>query len=125
MSTISLPEAKAPVSRSDGLEASPLSALQQGIVYYSLYGQVPGTYLMQLVGTLREPLDSGRFRRAWQETLDRHPVLRASIHMEGPEGARQHVHQAVALSLEEQDWRSSSPDECEARIARFLIADRE
>ncbi|QDC03898.1 amino acid adenylation domain-containing protein [Pseudomonas sp. SWI7] len=56
----------------------PLSPMQQGMLFHSLYEQGSGDYLNQMrldIGGL----DPQRFRSAWQATLDAHAILRTGF----------------------------------------------
>jgi surfactin family lipopeptide synthetase C len=66
----------------DKIEAIyPLSPMQQGMLFHTLYTPESGVYFEQLCFTLngddRHPgLDVAAFERAWQSLIDRHPALR-------------------------------------------------
>ncbi|HEX5107390.1 MAG TPA: amino acid adenylation domain-containing protein [Vicinamibacterales bacterium] len=74
--------------------------------------------------TLRGPLDSDAFQRAWCLTLQRHSVLRSSVHT----GKLPHpvtlVHASVEPRWTHDDWRSFAPGDMSARWAAFLADDR-
>lgn len=54
-------------------EASyPLTPMQQGMCFHSLYAPEEGLYVQQIVCTLPEPLDVDRLQRAWQQVVARH-----------------------------------------------------
>ncbi|HSS49779.1 MAG TPA: condensation domain-containing protein, partial [Thermoanaerobaculia bacterium] len=57
----------------------PLSPLQHGMLFHSADVPGAGVYFRQLCCTLRGDLDVDAFRRACQETLDRHPILRTAF----------------------------------------------
>jgi amino acid adenylation domain-containing protein len=102
----------------------PLSPLQRGMLFHSLYAPETGVYVEQMVCTLRGELDIPAFQRAWQKVLDRHPALRTTFVGEGLKEPAQVVFRSVHLSLEQQDWRAFSPADQEARLETFLQADR-
>jgi hypothetical protein len=54
----------------------PLSPMQQGMLFHTLYAPNSGMYFEQLVCTLRGTLDVQAFQTAWQRVVERHPVLR-------------------------------------------------
>jgi amino acid adenylation domain-containing protein/non-ribosomal peptide synthase protein (TIGR01720 family) len=56
----------------------PLSPMQQGMLFHTLYEQDGGSYINQLRIDV-EGLDIERFRQAWQQVVDRHEVLRANF----------------------------------------------
>ncbi|MEX5322015.1 amino acid adenylation domain-containing protein, partial [Pseudomonas shirazica] len=83
----------------------PLSPMQQGMLFHTLYDQQAGNYINQLRVDV-EGLDVQRFRRAWQATLDAHDILRSGFVLQGElEQAVQVVRKAVELPCSEHDWR--------------------
>jgi amino acid adenylation domain-containing protein len=101
-----------------------LSPVQQGFLFHSLNAPDSGVYLEQLVFTFRGVLDIPAFARAWQTILDRHSSMRTVFYWEGLSKPLQAVQRQVPLSIEELDWRGSSPNEQQARLAAFLLEDR-
>ncbi len=74
--------------------------------------------------TLRGELNVSAFKRAWQETLQRHTVLRSTIHDEGLREPVQIVHRDVRLPWTIEDWRSSPCDQHAERWSALLKQDR-
>ena len=99
----------------------PLTPLQQGLLFHTLYAPDSGVYFSQLVCTLHTDLDAVAFRHAWQQTLDHYSVLRTSFAWAGAEEPMQIVHRRVTLPWEEDDWRGLSPAESEARLATYVV----
>ena len=67
-----------PVPAANLEDIYPLSPMQQGMLFHSLYEQASGDYLNQMrldIGGL----DPERFRLAWQATLDAHAILRTGF----------------------------------------------
>jgi hypothetical protein len=54
----------------------PLSPVQAGILFHTLYEQESRVYFEQLCVRYRGPLDLVILRRAWQRMVDRHSILR-------------------------------------------------
>jgi hypothetical protein len=54
----------------------PLSPMQQGMLFNSLFALGSGVEIEQIICTIREPLDFSAFCRAWSQVISRHPVLR-------------------------------------------------
>ncbi|MCL5958374.1 MAG: amino acid adenylation domain-containing protein, partial [Chloroflexi bacterium] len=102
----------------------PLSPMQQGMVFHSLYAPESGVYLEQMVCTLRGPLDLSCFEQAWRLMVDRHAVLRTSFVVGGFKEPVQVVHRQVPVPLKQMDWRGLPADEQEARLQAFLLAER-
>ncbi len=105
-------------------DSYPLSPMQQGMLFHSMYAQQSGVNIEQMVCTLHENLDSSAFKRAWQRVVDRHSVLRTSFQWENLSEPLQQVHTDVSLLFEEQDWRDLSPTEQETRLETYFQVDR-
>ena len=102
----------------------PLSPMQQGMLFHTLYEPDSGAYLMHVIGTLPAHLHVPAFRKAWERLLARHPVLRTSFVWEGLNEPLQVVREQVELPWEELDWRNLSAAEQEVRMNDFLKNDR-
>ena len=102
----------------------PLSPMQQGMLFHSLYAPEAGEYIAQFVLTLENELNVGAFRAAWQQMVERHAALRAA-YIWGELGEPvQVVRERVEIGWEEQDWRSLTEREQEQQMASLLAADR-
>lgn len=84
--------------------AYPLSPMQQGMLFHSLYTPQSGVNVQQVVGTLRHPVDADIFRHAWEKTMARHPVLQTSFRWEGLKTPVQEVQPEVKLPFEVVNW---------------------
>ncbi|HVG10759.1 MAG TPA: amino acid adenylation domain-containing protein [Thermoanaerobaculia bacterium] len=93
-----------------------LSPLQEGMLFESLYAPEADAYVVQVSWTLGGDLDPAALRRAWEEIVRRHAVLRTSFHWEELEQPHQVVHPQVELPWVEEDWRGVPPEECERRL---------
>jgi alpha-ketoglutarate-dependent taurine dioxygenase len=102
----------------------PLSPMQQGMLFHTLYEPESGAYLMHVVGTLPARLDLDAFRRAWGRLLERHAVLRTSFVWKEMNEPLQVVREKVELPWEEQDWRGLSAGEQAERLKELVRADR-
>src|SRR5262245_35180320 len=102
----------------------PLSPVQQGMLFHSLYAPETGVYVEQLSCTLRGDLDIDAFERAWQRVLDRHAVLRTAFVWEDVDEPVQVVHQQVPLPVTRVDWRDLARPEQQTRLADFREADQ-
>ncbi len=112
-----------------GLEAGqiediyPLSPMQQGMLFHSLYEQGDGHYINQLCLEVRG-LDPQRFVQAWQAMLDRHDILRTGFVWGGLfEQPVQVVRKHLQLPFAEHDWRQEADQP--ARLAALLASERE
>jgi len=101
-----------------------LSPLQQGMLFHTLHTPDSDVYFEQVRCSLRGRLDIQIFRRAWQHVLDRHDVLRASVHWQDLEKPYQIIDRNVTLPWREEDWSAISPEEQESRLILFLDGDK-
>ncbi|MBB1616697.1 non-ribosomal peptide synthetase [Pseudomonas sp. UMC65] len=77
----------------------PLTPMQQGMLFHTLYEPQEQAYINQLRLDIHG-LDPQRFADAWQGALDRHPILRSSVHWEGLDTAHQLVRSQVKVPLQ-------------------------
>ncbi len=98
----------------------PLSPMQQGMLFHSLFAPESGVYVEQLNTTLRGRLDIPAFERTWQRVVQRHPILRTAFAWEGLKEPIQVVRREVAMTIAQEDWRGLDPAEQQHRLAVFL-----
>ncbi len=102
----------------------PLSPMQQGMLFHSLLAPDSGVYSEVTSCVLEGNLHPDAFARAWEETVNRHPILRTSFVWEDVEKPLQIVHRRVAMRLTREDWRALSKDEQSGREEEFLERER-
>ena len=93
-----------PIAASEIDDIYPLSPMQEGMLFHTLYEQGAGNYINQLRMNVKG-LDVERFRNAWQAALDRHDVLRASF-VTGFEQPLQVIRKQVEMPFAVLDWRA-------------------
>ncbi|WP_071323165.1 non-ribosomal peptide synthetase [Janthinobacterium sp. 1_2014MBL_MicDiv] len=81
----------------------PLSPMQAGMLFHSVYAPQDGAYLNQLRVDI-DGLDAARFAAAWQAVIARHDILRTAFL---PQAAPplQWVSRDAGPALQELDWR--------------------
>ncbi|ONH53354.1 non-ribosomal peptide synthetase [Pseudomonas cedrina subsp. cedrina] len=83
----------------------PLSPMQQGMLFQSLYGQGSGDYINQMRVDV-QGLDVARFQIAWQAALEHHDILRTGFLWQTElEQPLQVVYKTARVPLVEHDWR--------------------
>ena len=83
----------------------PLSPMQQGMLFHTLYAQQSGDYINQMCVAV-DGLQVERFRNAWQAALESHEVLRSGFVWEGDlPNALQVVHKGLQVPFSVLDWR--------------------
>jgi len=103
----------------------PLSPMQEGMLFHSIYGSDSGIYTTQLVCELNGRLNEEIFGRAWQAAVDAHAVLRTSFEWEAVEEPVQVVRRSVKVRLKREDWRSVTRREQEENLEKYLRRERE
>jgi amino acid adenylation domain-containing protein/non-ribosomal peptide synthase protein (TIGR01720 family) len=103
----------------------PLSPMQQGMLFHSLYGPDSGVYTTQLVCELSGNLSEDAFESAWQAAVDAHPVLRTGFEWEAAREPVQVVRRSATARFKREDWRRLDRAEQDDRLEEYLRHDRE
>ncbi|MEW5927673.1 MAG: amino acid adenylation domain-containing protein, partial [Gemmatimonadota bacterium] len=103
----------------------PLSPLQQGMLFHTLYAPSSGTYFEQFAFTLRGDLDEAAWTAAWDRVVERHAVLRTAFAWEKREKPLQIVSRAAKAAWDRQDWRGMPGAGRRERLDAWLREDRE
>ncbi len=98
----------------------PLSPMEQGMLFHSVYAPGSGMYTGQVSFALRGELDAEAFARAWQRAVERHPILRSSFVWENLEEPLQAVNKGVRARLEEHDCARRAEAEQGRRLDALL-----
>ncbi|WP_434625010.1 non-ribosomal peptide synthase/polyketide synthase [Pseudomonas sp. Z1-29] len=103
----------------------PLSPMQQGLLFHTLYEQAAGEYVNQLRVDV-QGLDAERFRAAWQATVAAQDILRSGFVWQGelPQPL-QIVHKQVQLPFTVLDWRERAEQTQTQAQALAALADAE
>jgi non-ribosomal peptide synthase protein (TIGR01720 family) len=105
-------------------DAYPLSPMQEMTLFHSLFAPAAGIYVSQTTCRL-DRLDVAAFTLAWQQLMDRHPILRTAFVWKRLARPVQVVGRRVALPLEIRDWRYLSSEERQESLAAYLEEERE
>lgn len=101
----------------------PLTPMQEGLLFQTLSsGSLE--YFQQMTYTLCGELNVAALKRAWDEVIARHAVLRTLFKWERLEKPIQIVLHRVRLLWQEEDWRGTAADEQEERWVAALIANK-
>jgi acyl carrier protein len=101
----------------------PLSPMQRGMLFHTLYAPSARAYFEQLTYALVGPLDVASLRDAWQRVLDRHPILRTQFVWNHRHEPLQVVRRQMPLPWTLHDCRGLRPDELKARLEAIRRAD--
>lgn len=99
----------------------PLSYQQQAFLLHSLQAKEDQGFL-QLEFNIKGRVDPELMKKAWEQVLMQHPVMRASFHWDSPEDLHQTVDEKASLSWQFLDF-TESEGAVEERIADFKEAD--
>jgi amino acid adenylation domain-containing protein len=103
----------------------PLSPMQQGMLFQTLYAPQAGAYFIQQSYEIVGRFEPQALKDAWQSVSDRHAVLRTAFTWEGRSKPLQVVYQHVALPWIDHDWTAlAGTREQEDRLRRLLEEDR-
>lgn len=114
-----------PTTKSKNVAAIyPLSPMQQGMLFHTLYSQESGIYFEQFICRISGNLNVEVFKKAWQQVVERHPVFRTLFVWENRKKPLQIVRNQIVLPWTESDWQLLSPSEQENQLEAFLVSDR-
>ncbi|MBD2510596.1 non-ribosomal peptide synthase/polyketide synthase [Nostoc muscorum FACHB-395] len=103
----------------------PLSPMQEGMLFESLYAPDSGVYFEQITCILTGNLDVKTFEQAWQQVVARHPVFRTAFLWESLSQPVQVVYRQVNVTVETYDWRELSTQEQQQQLESFLDSERQ
>ncbi|MFO0762808.1 MAG: non-ribosomal peptide synthase/polyketide synthase, partial [Byssovorax sp.] len=118
-------EAAASAAQRKNIEAIyPLSPMQEGMLFHTVYAQGDGVYVTQLDWAVRGSFDLGAFERAFQRLVERHAILRTFFVWEGLDQPVQVVEKQAPFRLGTLDLRGRDPAEQVEEMRRFGVEDR-
>jgi len=102
----------------------PLTPLQKGLLFHSLYDPESGVYFEQLDCRIEGQISVDAVSQAWQTLVDRHPILRTAIITKGQTEPVQVVFRNLEFKISQEDWCGLSDVAQNTRLQEFLAADR-
>ncbi|MBS9394662.1 MAG: amino acid adenylation domain-containing protein [Dolichospermum sp. LBC05a] len=98
----------------------PLSPMQQGMLFHSIYAPDSRVYCNQTLITICTDINVIAFKRAWEQVVERYSVLRTLFLWEKRQQPLQVVRKQVDLPWNYQDWRNLSSIEQQQRLDSLL-----
>ncbi|MBD2520823.1 amino acid adenylation domain-containing protein, partial [Nostoc sp. FACHB-973] len=98
----------------------PLSPMQEGMLFESLYAPDSGVYFEQVICTFNGRLDVEAFEKAWQQVVEKHSIFRTGFVWESLSQPIQIVYRQVEVALETVDLRELSPQQQQQQLKTFL-----
>ncbi|MGH8908707.1 MAG: amino acid adenylation domain-containing protein [Egibacteraceae bacterium] len=105
-------------------DVHPLSPLQQGLAFESLYAPETAVYREQIVLAFEGSLDRAALKKAWALVVARHPALRTKAAWAGIDQPLALVIAGVEVPWEEHDWEGLEQAEQRRRFEEAVKADR-
>jgi amino acid adenylation domain-containing protein len=103
----------------------PLSPMQQGMLFHTLYQPESRIYFEQFRFTLHGDLNKNAFEQAWQQVVQRHAALRTLFVWKNRKQPVQVVRKEVKLPWLNKDLSLLSSEEQQTEINSFLNTDKE
>src|SRR6185437_11277098 len=98
----------------------PLSPMQEGMLFHTLYEPEGGVYVEQFNCVLSGGVDLSTLRKAWEMVVDRHSALRSGFNWGGKSRPLQVVRKEVELDWVETDWRCNDESQQLERLENFM-----
>ncbi|MFY9555517.1 MAG: amino acid adenylation domain-containing protein, partial [Blastocatellia bacterium] len=111
------------MNKKDIEDLYPLTPMQEGMLFHSLYAPNSGMYVSSHA-CLLEGLDLAAFERAWQTVLGRNPILRTAFIWKNTGRPIQAVVKQVKILLHREDWSDAPQSDLHAKIEDYLQADQ-
>ncbi|MEH1835437.1 MAG: amino acid adenylation domain-containing protein [Nostoc sp.] len=103
----------------------PLSPMQQGMLFHSLYAPSSGAYVIQVSYELHGNLNILAFEQAWQHLVNRHTVLRTAFVWDKLEKPLQVVGKQVKCPITHLDWQNYSTTTQQQELSILLQKERQ
>ncbi|AHJ31215.1 non-ribosomal peptide synthetase [Nodularia spumigena CS-584] len=103
----------------------PLSPMQEGILFESLYAPDSQAYFEQLIYSLSGNVNIQAFEQAWQQVVARYSVLRTAFVWEQLDQPLQVVYRQVDVKVHSDDWRLLSPQQQQQKLESLLQSHRQ
>jgi hypothetical protein len=98
----------------------PLSPLQEGLLFHSLYSPAGGEYISQVSCGIRGDLNVTAFKQALQRVVQRHAALRTFFVWEGLKQPVQVVQKHLDLTWDDLDWRGLSHEAQNEQLMAYI-----
>ncbi|MCY8372394.1 non-ribosomal peptide synthase/polyketide synthase, partial [Bacillus haynesii] len=103
----------------------PLANMQRGMLFHALEDKDSQAYFEQMAINMKGLIDEHLFAETFNDIMERHEILRASIEYEITDEPRNVIIKDRKINLDYHDLRKQSPAEREQVIQAYRKADRE
>ncbi|BCL80829.1 non-ribosomal peptide synthetase [Ktedonobacteria bacterium brp13] len=94
----------------------PLTPMQEGLLFHSLYAPEAGAYHEQFSWKIQGALDIIAWQKAWQQVVNRHPILRTLFVWKELKQSLQVVLRSVKIPWSYYDWSDLTAEEQRKRL---------
>ncbi|MCS6287704.1 MAG: amino acid adenylation domain-containing protein [Nitrospira sp.] len=102
-----------------------LSPLQEGLLFHRVAEGETDPYFCHYTFLMEGALEYDAFEQAWQQMVQRHPILRTAFVWEGVDNPLQIVCRTLSLPIQRHDWRTLAPAERRQALESLLQRDRQ
>jgi len=103
----------------------PLSPMQEGMLFHSLFDNDDGVYFEQLSVEVLGGVNRETLKSAWSNVVNRHPALRSAFVWQDIDRPLQIVYQRIDMEIVELDWRYLGDGQVQDRLDTWLEKDRQ
>ncbi len=112
-------------NRQNVADIYPLSPMQQGMLFHSLYEPDSDVYFVQFSCNLKGNVDATIFEQAWQRLVEKYVVFRTAFIWEALSQPVQVVYRQVTVRVATYDWQHLTAQQQEQELAVFLESDQQ
>ena len=102
----------------------PLSPLQEGLLFHSLYNNNTAAYIVQFQCDIVGEFSKTSFEKAWKHLMEAHTILRTGIHTKNISIPIQCVYKNIEVPLATIDYSDLTAEEQSKAIEKFVFEDR-
>ncbi|UQS17170.1 amino acid adenylation domain-containing protein [Pseudomonas sp. HS6] len=103
---------------------SALTDMQKGMLFHSLLDPDSGVYFEQFIYHLEGSVVEPSLRKAWEQVVQRHEILRTAVVTDGLREPLQFIHEHASLDWTSLDLSGVAPDQVPSSIEAYLSEDR-
>jgi amino acid adenylation domain-containing protein len=102
----------------------PLSPMQEGMLFHSLYSSTSEVYMNQMALDFIGELNIPAFNAAWQAIIEKHTIFRTSFVSHGVSKPLQRVHKFVKCNVEKLNFTEFKEEEIQTKLDSLQENDR-
>jgi len=108
----------------DKLQYYPLTDMQRGMLFYSLFGKQPGVYVIQARAALNERVNLNLLQQAWDWVIARYELLRARLDDAGDTEMALVIERQAQCQINFIDFSDHPESEKKSLLNDFLAKDK-